>query len=118
MDTYRLRNGTDVKIRPIRPDDGQRLQIAYDSLSKESKYRRFLAAKPHLTRADTEYLVNVDDINHVALVAIAGEIRERARGYLCEIEIELPGSDDEVALPGTDDEVAPPGSDNEIELAA
>jgi protein lysine acetyltransferase len=71
VDTYRLRNGTDVEIRPIRPDDGHRLQIAYASLSKESQYRRFHAAKPYLTRADTEYLVNVDGVDHVALVAIA-----------------------------------------------
>ena len=53
MDTFRLRSGKWVRIRPIRPDDGPRLQVAYDALSQESKYRRFLAAKPHLTSADT-----------------------------------------------------------------
>jgi RimJ/RimL family protein N-acetyltransferase len=73
VDTYRLRNDTHVRIRPIRPDDGQRLQSAYASLSTESKYCRFLAAKPHLTNADTEYLVNVDGADHVALVAIAAD---------------------------------------------
>jgi len=80
VSTYRLRNRTEVKIRAIRPDDGQRLQIAYASLSKESKYRRFLAPKPHLTSADTEYLVNVDGINHVALVAIAAQDPETIVG--------------------------------------
>jgi RimJ/RimL family protein N-acetyltransferase len=80
VDTYRLRNGTDVRIRPIRRDDAQRLQIAYASLSEESKYRRFLAAKPHLTSADTEYLVNVDGVDHVALVATAADDPETILG--------------------------------------
>ena len=80
MDAYRLRDGTDVTIRPILPDDGQRLQIAYASLSDESKYRRFHAAKPRLTRADTAYLVNVDGVDHVALVAIAADDPESILG--------------------------------------
>ena len=69
MNTFRLRSGIEVTIRPIGPDDGPRLQCAYNRLSPESKYRRFLAAKPHLTSADTRYLVQVDGRDHVALVA-------------------------------------------------
>ena len=38
-------------IRPIAADDGPRLRAAYDRLSSESKYRRFLAPKPHLTNS-------------------------------------------------------------------
>src|SRR5438552_2780370 len=73
MDTFTLRSGKDVSIRPIRSDDAQRLQLAYDRLSPQSKYRRFLGAKPHLTSADTNYLVRVDGVNHVALVATADD---------------------------------------------
>ena len=80
METLALRSGKLVTIRPIRPDDGPRLTVAYDNLSQESKYRRFLAAKPHLTSADTRYLVNVDGVNHIALVAIAADDPELILG--------------------------------------
>ncbi len=69
MDNVRLRSGREVTVRPIRADDGPRLNAAYDRLSPESKYARFLAAKPHLSAADTRYLVQVDGRDHVALLA-------------------------------------------------
>jgi GNAT superfamily N-acetyltransferase len=58
-----------VLIRPIRDDDGDRLSASHARLSPESRYRRFLAAKPELTGADVRYLVQVDGIDHIALVA-------------------------------------------------
>jgi len=60
-----------VEIRPIRADDGIRLRASHTRLSPESRYRRFLAAKPTLTESDTRYLVEVDGRDHVALVATA-----------------------------------------------
>jgi RimJ/RimL family protein N-acetyltransferase len=69
MDVVRLPSGREVAIRPIRPDDGRGLQAAHARLSPESRYRRFLSAKPYLTTADLRYLVEVDGANHVALVA-------------------------------------------------
>lgn len=71
MEVISLRSGRRVEIRPIRADDGPRLSAAYDRLSPESKYRRFLAPKPHLTSADTRYLVQIDGQDHVALIATA-----------------------------------------------
>jgi RimJ/RimL family protein N-acetyltransferase len=59
-----------VLIRSIRPDDGPRLQEAYARLSPRSRYQRFLAVKPRLTGSDTRYLVGVDGLDHVALVAV------------------------------------------------
>ncbi len=56
-------------IRPISPEDGPGLRAAYERLSAESKYRRFLAPKPHLSTAETRYLVQIDGRDHVALVA-------------------------------------------------
>ena len=58
-----------VAIRPIRADDGERLSASHARLSPESRYRRFLATKPELTVADVHYLVDVDGIDHIALVA-------------------------------------------------
>ncbi|MDQ2897708.1 MAG: GNAT family N-acetyltransferase [Actinomycetota bacterium] len=60
-----------VEIRPIRADDGVRLRASHARLSPESRYRRFLGAKPTLTESDARYLVEVDGRDHVALVATA-----------------------------------------------
>jgi GNAT superfamily N-acetyltransferase len=69
MDVVRLRSGREVEIRPIGPDDGAALRTAYARLSDETKYKRFLAAKPHLTGRDVRYLTQIDSDRHVALVA-------------------------------------------------
>src|SRR5436309_2378225 len=82
MDTFTLRGGKEVSIRPIRADDGLRLQLAYDRLSPESKYRRFLAPKPHLTNADTNYLVRVDGVDHFALIATADDDQQAILGVV------------------------------------
>ena len=58
-----------VVIRPISPEDGPGLRAAHDRLSPDSKYRRFLAPKPYLSSAETQYLVEIDGRDHVALVA-------------------------------------------------
>ncbi|MGH2908205.1 MAG: GNAT family N-acetyltransferase [Solirubrobacteraceae bacterium] len=58
-----------IVIRPIDGTDGERLRDSHERLSPESRYRRFLAVKPHLTSADVRYLVDIDGRDHVALVA-------------------------------------------------
>jgi len=68
MDSY-ARIEPPVLIRPIRADDGERLSASHARLSPESRYRRFLSAKPELTGADVRYLIEVDGIDHIALVA-------------------------------------------------
>ncbi len=80
MDVVRLTHGTEAAIRPIRPDDGPRLSAAYDRLSPEARYRRFLGAKPQLKAAEVEYLVNVDGANHIALIATLVDHPERIIG--------------------------------------
>ena len=67
---YRLADGTQVLIRPIRSDDKRRLGAAYGRLSPETQYRRFLTPKPRLTSSDLRYLTEVDGHDHVALVAV------------------------------------------------
>src|SRR2546421_2914393 len=77
MEGVRLASGTEVVIRPMRADDGDRLRAAYERLSAQTKYRRFLAPKPSLSKADVRYLVEVDGSSHVALVATAADDPER-----------------------------------------
>ncbi len=71
MAPHTLSDGTLVEIRPIRADDALRLQAAHARLSPESRYRRFLGAKPILSTQDVRYLVDVDGADHFALVATA-----------------------------------------------
>jgi RimJ/RimL family protein N-acetyltransferase len=67
---YRLADGTQVLLRPIRADDKHRLDEAFHRLSPESQRLRFLAPKPRLTTADLRYLTEIDGGDHVAVVAV------------------------------------------------
>jgi GNAT superfamily N-acetyltransferase len=73
MNLISLPSGRDVIIREIRPDDQHGLRAAYDRLSPQSQYRRFLAPKPHLSDAETRYLVEIDGSDHYAVVATLPE---------------------------------------------
>jgi len=73
MDLCALPDGRVVTIRPIQPDDGERLRLSHERLSPESRYRRFMSSKPFLSAADARYLVDVDGCDHYALVATVAE---------------------------------------------
>lgn len=66
----RLRDGTEVLVGPLGPDDAPLLADAFKRLSEESRRLRFLGPKPTLTDAELRYLTEVDGHNHVALCAI------------------------------------------------
>jgi protein lysine acetyltransferase len=65
-----LRDGSEVLIGPLGPDDAPLLADAFASLSEESRRLRFLGPKPRLTEAELRYLTEIDGHNHVALCAI------------------------------------------------
>ena len=67
---YRLADGTQVLLRPIRPDDKLGLEAAFARLSPDSRRLRFLGPKPRLTGSELRYLTEVDGRDHVALVAV------------------------------------------------
>jgi RimJ/RimL family protein N-acetyltransferase len=67
---FRLDNGTDVVIRPIRPDDKTRLAGALARLSDETLRKRFLSPKPRLSGTELRYLTEIDYIDHWAEVAV------------------------------------------------
>ena len=62
-------------MRPIRPQDSQGLLEGFQRLSPESRYRRFLAPKAKLGRAQLKYLTEVDHHDHEALLAFDPETR-------------------------------------------
>jgi acetyltransferase len=65
----RLRDGTPITLRPLRADDAAELVRGFHSLSRESRYRRFLEIVDHLTPAQIDYLTRVDGHDHIAWVA-------------------------------------------------
>ncbi|MGZ4176632.1 MAG: N-acetyltransferase family protein [Solirubrobacteraceae bacterium] len=69
MDLHALPDGRVVLIRPIRPDDRERLRASHARLSPLTRYRRFMSSKPYLSAADATYLAEIDGRNYYALVA-------------------------------------------------
>src|SRR3954465_766324 len=68
-----LRNGRRVEIRALRRDDRAGLVAAVGRASAQSLFRRFFAAKRGFTEQEIAFFMNIDFINHVALVAVVDE---------------------------------------------
>jgi RimJ/RimL family protein N-acetyltransferase len=76
----RLRNGTEVFIRAIRPADKALLVRGMAALSPRSVRLRFLAPRNHLTVAELRYLTEIDQIDHYGLVAVLADDPRRMAG--------------------------------------
>ena len=68
-----LRDGRNVEIRALRPDDRSELGEAVGRSSAETLYRRFFAVRRSFTEQEIAFFLNVDFVNHVALVAVVDE---------------------------------------------
>ena len=64
-----LRDGRTVKIRALRPDDETSMLAAIDRAGTESLKRRFFVTKREFSDMETAFFMNIDFVNHVALVA-------------------------------------------------
>ena len=67
-----LRDGRTCHVRPITPEDADRLVAFHASLSAETIYFRFFAPYPELTERDVQRFTTVDHDDRVALVATEG----------------------------------------------
>jgi hypothetical protein len=89
-----LRDGRRVEMRAQRPDDRAELLAAVGRVSPQSLYRRFFAVKRGLTEQEVTYFLNIDFVDHVALVAVLEEA-SRPEGIgrpSCAISPGLPGT--------------------------
>ncbi len=68
-----LRGGTKALIRPIQPEDRERLNEGFESASDESIFLRFLTPQPRLSSGQLDYLTEVDHVGHEALIAVDPE---------------------------------------------
>ena len=65
-----LRDGTNIVLRLVVPEDKTLLETGFQRWSAESRYARFLAAKSTLTDDELRYLTEVDQEDHFALGAV------------------------------------------------
>jgi GNAT superfamily N-acetyltransferase len=68
-----LRDGRRVEIRALRQADRDELLAAIGRTSPESLYRRFFTMKSAFTEREVAYFLNIDFVDHVALVALVEE---------------------------------------------
>jgi len=67
-----LRDGSRLRLRPIRPEDQDRLIAFYDGLSRHTAYQRFFAVMKRLPPDWARLLANVDYERRLALIAEHG----------------------------------------------
>jgi acyl-CoA synthetase (NDP forming)/GNAT superfamily N-acetyltransferase len=68
-------DGGTLHLRPIRPDDAERLVALHSRLSERTRYLRYFGAYPQIPPRDLRRFTHVDYVDRVALVAeLAGEI--------------------------------------------
>jgi GNAT superfamily N-acetyltransferase len=67
--TVTIRDGSEIVLRPIRPDDKDQIMRGFEHFSPESRYKRFLAPVNELRPRDLQYLTEVDHHDHEAIVA-------------------------------------------------
>ena len=65
-----LRDGSPVRVRQGHRSDKDLLLRGFTRLSPESRYRRFLSSRNHLTEADVRSLTEIDHHDHEAIAAI------------------------------------------------
>ena len=68
---HSLRDGRSIEIRALRHDDRSDLISAVEGASDQSIYRRFFGARRHFTEQEISFFLDIDFVNHVALVAVA-----------------------------------------------
>jgi RimJ/RimL family protein N-acetyltransferase len=88
----RLRDGAEVLVRPVRPEDRELFVAGFQRMSEESRYRRFLSYKKKLSERELDFFTNLDHHRHEAIGAIderTGEGVGVARMHVREDEPEV-----------------------------
>ncbi len=73
MGRRRLKDGTEVELRPLEPDDAELLLEGFGALSAQSRYERFFTAVPRLPGHWLEELLDVDHRDREAIAALLAQ---------------------------------------------
>ena len=71
--TETLRDGRAVEIRAQRSQDREGMQAAIARFSSGSLHRRFFGVRRQFSEKETDYFLDIDFVNHVALVVVAND---------------------------------------------
>jgi ribosomal protein S18 acetylase RimI-like enzyme len=69
----RLRDGRELEIRALRPEDQADMLAAIARTGTQSLQRRFFVSKRGFSDREIAFFMNIDFVNHVALVALVAE---------------------------------------------
>ena len=69
-DALEIRDGTEVRFRPVQPSDAHRLQRLFYSLSRDTVRQRYHGTIKTLSDATAQRLAAVDYSKDVAIVAL------------------------------------------------
>ncbi len=98
VSTWQLADGTNITIRPIRPEDAQLSQEFVRHLSPESRYFRFMNSVQELSHAMLVRFTQIDYSREMALVAVTEENGEEVELGVARFAINPDGSSCEFAV--------------------
>jgi len=98
-DVARLRDGGEVLVRAVRPEDKPLFARGWERFGQESRYRRFMGAKQRLSTRELSFFTEIDHIDHEALGAldpgsgdglgVARYVRDRDRPHAAEAAVSV-----------------------------
>ena len=68
-----LRDGSEVLVRLVRPEDKPLFAAGWERFGEASRYERFMGVKARLTTRELAFFTELDQANHLALGAIEPE---------------------------------------------
>ncbi len=95
---WQMTDGTEITIRPIRPEDAALVKKFVHDLSDESKYFRFMNSVQELTEEMLARLTQLDYSREMALVAVVEEIGKEVELGVARYAINPDGNTCEFAL--------------------
>lgn len=95
---WQLPDGTDITIRPIRPEDAQIEQDFVRGLSDETRYFRFMNTMNELSETMLARFTQIDYDRELALVAVTEENGAETEVGVCRYAINPDGESCEFAL--------------------
>jgi GNAT superfamily N-acetyltransferase len=66
-----LPDGSEVMVRPVRPEDKPLFMAGWEHFGEESRYRRFMGYKSRLTARELDFFTDLDHVDHEAIGATA-----------------------------------------------
>jgi RimJ/RimL family protein N-acetyltransferase len=69
----RLRDGSAVIVRAVRPEDRELFAAGFERMSDESRYRRFMSHKKKLSDRELEFFTRLDHELHEAIGALGAD---------------------------------------------